>query len=60
MSEDACLAEKGCAWCTSGAVGNFCATAEEAQRLPPAVFSCKASPAAFRRHSSNFQGAEPQ
>ena len=42
-NEDACLAVKGCAWCTSGAVGDFCATDEEAKRLPPAVFTCKAS-----------------
>jgi hypothetical protein len=45
-TEDACIAVTGCAWCTSGAVGDFCATAEEAKRLPPAVFTCKASPTA--------------
>ena len=36
-----------CAWCTSGAVGNSCVPAADAQDLPSAVFECNYGFASF-------------
>lgn len=40
LKKDACESNSHCAWCESAAVPSACYTVEQAQRLPPAVFSC--------------------
>lgn len=41
-SQSDCFAQS-CSWCTSGAVGDSCVSAEDAAALPSAVFSCSSS-----------------
>lgn len=38
--ETTCAATPPCVWCVSAAVPPACYTADEAKRLPPAVFQC--------------------
>jgi len=40
QSRDFCLRSVGCAWCDAKAVPSACYTADEAGRLPSAVFEC--------------------
>lgn len=48
-TKTACAAAgAGCVWCLSRAVPDFCATADEAARLPPSVFTCAAALSAHR------------
>ena len=39
-SESSCQGLSGCSWCISAAVKPACHTIENAQALPPAVFTC--------------------
>ena len=39
-TQASCDGDRGCAWCTSGAVPPACNTIEDARTLPTSVFTC--------------------
>ena len=39
-SEDDCLTNDNCSWCSSGAVKSSCHSTENASKLPPSIFNC--------------------
>jgi ribonuclease I len=46
-----------CSWCTSGAVGDSCVSAEDAAALPAAVFSCSSETELTHHHHSGSGGS---
>ena len=41
LSQTGCTAAPDCVWCVAAAVPSACYTKADAERLPPAVFTCK-------------------
>ena len=41
LSQTGCTAAPNCVWCVAAAVPSACYTKADAERLPPAVFTCR-------------------
>merc|ERR1740125_60270 len=54
IKDEGKCASAGCSWCTSGAVGASCNSAEDAAALPASIFTCDAPKVALTLSGSGL------